>query len=605
MPSCALLVEDSPTQAEALRLVLIEQGYAVAVVHSGEEALDYLRSSSDVEVVLSDIVMPGMSGFDLTRQIKAEFGSDAPPVILLTTLSDPTDIVRGLEAGADNYLTKPYEPRHLVQRVGQVLESRKLRGAQRVAAGPPVSVSFLGNTFSISAEREQILDMLLSSFEELIRTTTALRQSKSELQISHARAEDRAERLTRLQQITESLSRSRTGAEVADVVLTAARDWLHADAGIAVTIDEPAESLEVLGAIGQTDATGTMPLPLHGSDPLSLAARSGELIVIDAAHAASESPQRSSVPGGRAALIAGLTADARTFGAWGIYFDRNRSFGAMDQQFFLTLTRQFAQALDRARLYEAEQRARAEAEEANRAKAQFLAAMSHDLRTPLNAIAGYVDIIDLGIRGPVTDRQRQDLGRIKRSQEFLLALINDVLNFAKLEAGSVQFDISAIKLAPLLQDLETMLRPQMESKSLSYSWSVSDPQLYVAGDREKLQQVLLNLGGNALKFTPSGGTVSVTGETSGESALIRVKDSGIGIPKENLATIFDPFVQVNPEAGGTREGIGLGLSISHALMDGMGGMLSVESQVGAGSTFTVTIPLAMAPTAASSRAARA
>jgi signal transduction histidine kinase len=591
-----LVVEDSPTQAEALRVLLVDAGYEVVTARSGESALERLEGFAPFDVILSDIVMPGMSGYDLCRVVKARDGGESPPVILLTTLSDARDIVRGLECGADNYVTKPYTPQQLLQRIRQVLGNRVLRRSS--SARGAANVQFMGETFSISAEKEQILDMLLSSFEELVHTTEALRRSKSELAILHSRAEDRAERLTRLQAITEALSRAGTSAEVLHVVLTTARDVLGADTAIAVlmadagsqelveSVGHAPESIErwarVLRQLGRPGSNGTA----AGID--GIVSSRQELL---AAFPASDAPSHPAL------LAAPLDAGGRTLGAWAITYARSRRFEEIDRQFFGTLSRVCAQALDRARLYELERRARADAEEANRAKAQFLASMSHDLRTPLNAIGGYVQLIELGIRGPVTPEQLVDLGRIQRSQQFLLSLINDVLNFAKLEAGSVVYDISPFPIRGLLADVELMVRPQMDSRGLLYSWSAPGPEVEIAVDPEKLQQVLLNLVGNALKFTPTGGTISISCRLAEHTVDLLVQDTGIGIPPEKLESIFDPFVQVHPDAEHTREGIGLGLSISRNLVRGMGGELSVASEVGRGSLFTLTIPRANGPPA--------
>ena len=582
-----LVVEDSQTQAEILRLLLIGSGYDVYVVQSGELALEAIDPDpTSFDAVLSDIVMPGISGFELSRAIKTRYGADAPPVIILTTLSDPSDIVRGLEAGADNYVTKPYEPGQLLRRIEQVLESRR-RGVSHAEVEPPVEVEFMDSTYSIAAGREQILGVLLSSFEELARVTAALQEGRAELQSARQHAEDRAERLARLQHVTEALSRATMPREVVHVVVTAARDALGADAGLAAMTSPDGSRLDLMDAVGYSKAQAAALVSESGS-PLSRAIRLGRLIVISA-DAGEEVVDLADAH--QTALAAPLHIGGETRGAWSISFKAAREIEDADRQFYLTLTRQFSQALERAHLYEAEQQARSEAEEANRAKSQFLASMSHDLRTPLNAIGGYVDLIALGIRGPVTAQQLGDLERIKRSQEFLLSLINDVLNFAKIEAGSVVFHIAPVAVDELLEDVATMLLPQMQAKGLSYAWSLEVPGIMVRADEEKLQQVLLNLGGNALKFTPAGGEVSIRCEIEDSEVSIHVSDTGIGIPAKHLETIFDPFVQVYEELPRMREGIGLGLAISHDLVRGMGGSLAVHSEVGAGSTFTIRLPL--------------
>jgi signal transduction histidine kinase len=427
-----LLVEDSPTQAAALAALLEEHGYVVREARTAEAALRLLADPAEaVELVLSDVVMPGMSGYELCRRIKQDPARRALPVVLLTSLADPMDIIRGLECGADNYLTKPYEPEALLARLRQVLENVALRGAPR--ADGSVDITFLGTRFTITSEKERILDLLLSSFEELVRTNAALRAAESE----------------------------------------------------------------------------------------------------------------------RAAA-----------------FERERT----------------------ARL-EAEAAAR-RAEEANRAKAEFLAMMSHDLRTPLNAIGGYTQLLELGVRGPVTPEQAADLRRIRVSQTHLLALVNDVLNFARTEGQSVPLRVADVPVDEVLREVHVVVAPQMQERGLVYRYVPCDAQLAARTDRERLEQILVNLLGNAVKFTRPGGSVTLSCTADPARVHVRVADTGIGIPSEKLDAIFDPFVQVDARRTGTQQGVGLGLAISRNLAQLMGGDLAVESTLGQGSTFTLTLPRA-------------
>ncbi|HEX8395337.1 MAG TPA: PAS domain-containing protein [Longimicrobium sp.] len=239
-----------------------------------------------------------------------------------------------------------------------------------------------------------------------------------------------------------------------------------------------------------------------------------------------------------------------------------------------------------------EQEARAEAEAANRAKSDFLAVMSHELRTPLNAIGGYVELIEMGIRGPVTAEQLVDLARIQQSQRHLLGLINEVLNYARLETGTVQYDTREVRVLEALLDAESLVAPQARARGMALVVAECPLELSVLADPEKLRQILVNVVGNAVKFTDADGRVEISCAASGEQVHVRIRDNGIGIPEDKLEAIFDPFVQVRSDLARPHQGTGLGLAISRDLARGMGGNLVAQSTPGEGSLFTLTLPAA-------------
>jgi signal transduction histidine kinase len=235
--------------------------------------------------------------------------------------------------------------------------------------------------------------------------------------------------------------------------------------------------------------------------------------------------------------------------------------------------------------------ARAEADAANRAKGEFLSVMSHELRTPLNAIGGYTELIEMGIRGPVTPAQRTDLERIRLSQKHLLGLVNEVLNYTKLETGTVEYDIQDVPVREALVAAETLVAPQAGAKGLELITGETERFLSVRADADKLRQILVNLLSNAVKFTHRGGRIHLGCERAGECICFSVRDTGVGIPADKVAAVFEPFVQVRSDLTRTEEGTGLGLAISRQLARGMGGNLVVESTPGAGSVFTLKLPV--------------
>ena len=246
---------------------------------------------------------------------------------------------------------------------------------------------------------------------------------------------------------------------------------------------------------------------------------------------------------------------------------------------------------ENARLYQSERRAREKAEEANKAKSEFLANMSHELRTPLNAIAGYVELLKMELRGPLTPGQRTDLERISQNQRMLLTLIDDVLNFAKLEAGRLELETAAVPVDEVLASMEGLVRPLLLTRSLRYHYAPADPSLTVFADREKLQQILINLLTNAIKYTDHGEIrLSAAEDPDGKTVSIHVKDTGRGIAPEMLEQVFAPFVRVDRGYTRVTEGTGLGLAIARDLARLMNGDLRVSSELGKGSTFTLQLP---------------
>jgi signal transduction histidine kinase len=232
---------------------------------------------------------------------------------------------------------------------------------------------------------------------------------------------------------------------------------------------------------------------------------------------------------------------------------------------------------------------RAEAERANRTKSEFLANMSHEIRTPINAILGYTDLMEAGVTGPLTEKQQANLERIRVSGSHLVALIDDLLDFARIETAKLSFDSRSAQAAEAVQMAMTVIAPQAAAKSITVSVDCGQDVEFI-GDPKRVEQILVNLLGNAVKFTPAGGNVGVKCATNGKRSLITVTDDGIGIPADRLEAIFEPFVQA--ESGYTRPhgGSGLGLSISKRLAEMMGGDISVRSEQGAGATFTVSLP---------------
>ncbi|HJU69074.1 MAG TPA: PAS domain-containing sensor histidine kinase [Gemmatimonadaceae bacterium] len=234
----------------------------------------------------------------------------------------------------------------------------------------------------------------------------------------------------------------------------------------------------------------------------------------------------------------------------------------------------------------------AELEGLSRAKSQFLASMSHELRTPLNAIGGYAELIEMGLGGTVTEQQREYLTRIRNSQQHLLQIINDLLNYSRIEAGKVTYEKEPVPLASVIEKVTGMIEPQMVTKGITFDVPPCPPGIVSIGDRLKIEQIVLNLLSNAVKFTPAGGRVTVTCRGGDKTVALSVADTGPGIPDERLDDIFEPFVQLGRSLSSGHEGAGLGLAISRDLARAMNGDVTVESVSGQGATFTLSLPRA-------------
>ena len=299
----------------------------------------------------------------------------------------------------------------------------------------------------------------------------------------------------------------------------------------------------------------------------------------------------------RGVIIAPIISSRGTIGALTLVSaESRRHYTANDVALAVELGRRAGIAVENARVHSAEQQARAAAvaaqkaaEEASAAKSQFLAIMSHELRTPLNAIAGYVDLMLAEVQGPLNEPQTDALHRVKRSQHALLVLINNVLNFVKVDAGRVELHIVDEFASDIVRAVEPLVVPQLEARGLRYRFKCTDSARVLA-DPEKTQQILLNLISNAIKFTEPGGEVTVDCDGDRRHIRFEVADTGAGIPADKQKAIFEPFVQLDRTLSSSHEGIGLGLAISRDLARQMDGKLTVKSEPGKGSRFILTLP---------------
>jgi signal transduction histidine kinase len=292
-------------------------------------------------------------------------------------------------------------------------------------------------------------------------------------------------------------------------------------------------------------------------------------------------------------LTVPLVARKRLLGA--ITFvsaQRDGSYGPDDLQLAEDVASRGALALDNAQVYDLALVLQRSAETANQAKSAFLGAMSHELRTPLNAIGGYIDILDMGLRGPVTADQHADFARVKTNQQHLAILITEILNFVKVGSGHASYAAIDVNVCDAMRHAIELIEPLFGQKGIAFDGIAGDSRIIARADPERVTQILINLLSNAIKFTPAGGRISAECADTDDTVTLSLFDSGIGIAAEKHESIFEPFIQLKESLFDRESGVGLGLAISRDLARAMKGDLTVESSEGKGARFTLSLPRA-------------
>lgn len=601
-----LIAEDSPTQARLLRRTLEQHGFEVAVACNGRVALQ-LAPQFLPALIISDVVMPEMTGYDLARSIKADGALGHIPIILLTTMSGPEDVIRGLECGADNFMLKPYGEAELLRRVQSVLMTSELRIAEDSAAG--VEIDFNGEKHLITASRPQILDLLLSTYEAAIQRNRQLQKTQAELQWSNAklndvtseledRVKDRTSELERTHNaLSESEERYRKVVEITPTPIILRR-------GTEIVLTNPAAQ-RFFGAAENQELTGKSYGELIHPDELEIAR--DRMRVTDDVQSSTAITVRKYV-GVDGRIVYGETSGApfrykdEVLGIVTIH-DVTKRKAAEEQIQKLNedlekRVRERTAQLETANT--ALEAARKAADSANSAKSSFLAVMSHEIRTPLNGVLGMVELLSLT---PLDTEQRSTLDVVRTSGKALQRIIDDILDFSKIEAGKLELSPIPVSISDIVSGACSLYRGSASNKGLATHCHI-DPSISSAliVDPLRLGQILNNFIANAIKFTSQGSVevdaALVARGLATETICISVRDSGVGMSAETQARLFQPFAQATPDTARNHGGTGLGLAICKRIADMMGGTITVTSESGKGSMMSLTVSLPLGDPAA-------
>jgi PAS domain S-box-containing protein len=533
-----LIVEDSQTQAELLRETLEEAGFSVVVARDAEAALELIDVKT-IDLVISDIVMPGMSGYELCRRIKSSSDHAGVPVMLLSSLNEPMDIIRGLESGADNFLTKPYKPEQLVARTRTILQNRALRTRSAVFG---VEISFLGKNFTITSEKEQILDLLISTFEDTVQANRELQRHRAELATAKLKLEEYAHALEGRVRLSEEKFRG---------FLTASPDAV-------IVVDQQqrivlaSERTEALFGYSPEELTGKpfallVPEPPAESGPVARKhgrRKDGSAFPIETTLSAHDTPE------GRVTITAIRDVTERL---------------QMEDQL------RHAQRID--------------------AMGQLTGGLAHDFNNLLGVIIGNLDVI----AARRNDAIAEFVGNALEAADRGANLVRQLLAFARRQP------LQPERISVQERSLQTLkLIERVLGSNITIRHHVDPLTLPIIADRSQLEAAIINLAVNARDAMSNGGTLTIectnvvldedyatarVDVKPGPYVMIAVSDTGTGMTPETQAKVFEPFFTTKGA-----HGTGLGLSQVFGFAKQSGGHVTVYSEVGLGSTFRLYLP---------------
>jgi len=569
-----LIAEDSPTQAEKLRYLLEEHGCTVVTAPDGKQALAAARRRKPT-LVISDVMMPELDGYGLCKAIKSDERLKDIPVMLVTSLSDSQDVIRGLECGADNFIRKPYERRYLLTRIEQLLMNLELRKNQKMQMG--VEIELGGRKHFITSERQQILDLLISTYEQAVHINTELKLRERELRHSNTS-------LAAMFRISEGLNKATTQRTVCENALERALDLPGVRAGWISVLEEGGNF--VMLASRNVPPGLMQPGALDGPCLCRRKLFAGELDSMTNILECERLQQaRGDTQGLRFHASVPIWAGERPLGVMNLVGSERGLFSEEDAGNLYSVGNQLGIALARARLSERLAERTAQLQSSNRELESFSYSVSHDLRAPLRHIEGYVAMLIEDTVGKLAAEPQRYLKVIVEASRHMGELIDNLLVFSRM--GRVEMSQTRVELEMLVQEAVRDL--EMATRGRNIGWTIP-PLPAVTGDRAMLKQALANLLGNAVKYTrprdPAQIEMGCAGEEDGRVILF-VRDNGVGFDMQYADKLFGVFQRLH--RADEFEGTGIGLANVRRIITRHGGRVWAEALPDQGATFYFTL----------------
>lgn len=576
-----VIAEDSLTQAENLRHMLEGFGYSVIHTTDGKGALEAIRKHRPA-FVISDIIMPVMDGFTLCRTVKEDKLIRDIPFILLTSLSDPNDVIRGLECGADSYMMKTFSESYLLSRINQVLENRHLLAGNK--DDRKLEVSFAGKQYQISSNPLQIMNLLLSTYDSVVQKNIELADQESELINLNRNLQKQVEE--RKKELTAQLEQKIAAEKILELSEEKYRELVdNALTGIFISnmkgeilfANEALREMLEYDSVEELLDTNIHIYYKNSGDSDRLLGLLQEFGVVPEFEV-----EYLTKNGNTKHVILSANLDNDTIS--GMIMDMT------DRKNAELRVKKFQDELIQAR---------EKAEQSEKLKTAFLANMSNEILTPMNSLIGFSEL--LAEHGPASEKLEEYTGHINDSGNYLINLIDNIIDVAKIESGEVTIKKSECNINHLLIDLYTYYEEELRVKNKSevklfLKRGRKEQDFAIITESYRLKQVLSNLIGNAIKYTDSGSVVfgytMQDGDTkTGEACLqFFVKDTGRGISVDRLDRIFDRFEHSGDSFLKQTDGAGMGLPISRSYVQLLGGRMWCQSEPGKGTEFYFTHP---------------